>query len=97
MKHKNRAPSVEKHSSPNAEEDIGDVSARPHGATDTVELHETILAAPMTEASPLADFGGQPQTLHETETGDETSERSESLEGNEQRPTRATLTDKKPG
>ena len=85
------------HSSTDTEEDTSDVPARPRGAAGTVELHETILAAPMTEASPRADYGGQPTVLCEVEMGKEASERSEAPEGNEQRPMHAATTDNKPG
>ena len=88
---------AEKHNETNVTGDYGDASTEPPGAAGTSELHEIILAAPMTEASPMVDYGRQTSMMRATTMEEDTSERSGTSGRNKQRPMHEVMADKHPG
>ena len=70
---------------------------KPHGVDDTMDLHETILAAPMTETSPAVDYGGKTLQLPTDDSDTDASERCEEHATCGQRSAQGTTAAKRPG
>ena len=94
---KRRIKPAERRNAPGAKGSASDDIMKPHDDNDTIDLHETILAAPMTETSPTVDYGGQPARLPTDDSDTDASERSEEHATCGQRLAQGATTAKRPG